>query len=251
MAKSNINWTDYTWNVVTGCTHKSDGCLNCWAKIMTKRLKGMKNQKYTAGFDKVVCHPEALNEVDKFHSGSWVFVNSMSDTFHIDVPYAFFLKIMEKIKERPALLFLFLTKRPEIALLFFNEYKKKNKIPENICFGCTIESSNQIKFSRLNHVSRLSRLKEIPVETKFISFEPLLDTLPEMDLSGITAAIIGCESGNKRRKIPLSAIEKLAEQCTKQNVQVFIKQIELDGKICEDINKFPKELQIRQFFIKD
>ena len=243
MAKTNINWTNYSWNVVTGCDYKSDGCLNCWAKTMTKRLKGMKSPKYAAGFDKVVCHPEALNEVDKFHSGSWVFINSMSDTFHSDVPYAFFLKIMEKIKDRPALLFQFLTKRPERALDFFNAYQKTNEIPENICFGCTIESPKQ--------VNRLKLLKEIPVETKFISFEPLLGTLPKMDLLGITAAIIGCESGNKRRKIPLSAIEKLVEQCTKQNIQVFIKQIELNGNICEDINQFPTELQIRQFFIKN
>jgi protein gp37 len=210
---SKIEWTDITWNPVTGCDKISAGCKNCYAEPMTRRLQGMGQEKYKDGFA-VRCHPEELTR-DFGKKPKRIFVNSMSDTFHARVPFDFVFEIFNTCGMHPQHTFIFLTKRPERM----SEYLREYDIPQNVWLGASIEDELQVWRAKFLNPWRIgSRIKN------FISFEPLLGPIPAIDLSGIDWVIVGGESGPGARPINPEWARGIRDQCIAQEVPFFFKQ---------------------------
>ncbi len=235
MGITKINWTDRSWSPVTGCSKISDGCKNCYAEVMAKRLQAMGTKGYENGFE-VTIHPERLQEPYKWKKPQKIFVCSMSDLFHKEVPFSFINKVMQTMWECLPHTFQLLTKRPEqINSLGFNESYFWSS---NIWLGVTVENSKTI--------GRIDTLKQIPAKTKFISFEPLLSEIPQIDLTGIDWVIVGAESGHNARDFDIEWARDLKRQCDLQNVKFWMKQICKNGR---DIGfeNYPIDLQVREF----
>ncbi|MDX1641474.1 MAG: phage Gp37/Gp68 family protein [Balneolaceae bacterium] len=213
MAQSSIEWTELTWNPVTGCTKVSQGCKFCYAEVMARRLKAMGVEKYRNEF-KVTIHPETLDEPYSWKKSRVVFVNSMSDLFHEDVPVDFIQKVFKVMKENPQHVFQVLTKRTELLL----EYDKKGLLEwtENIWMGTSVEDE------RVKH--RINTLTKTEAKTKFLSCEPLIGPLPDMNLKGIDWVIVGGESGHSPRPMQPEWVIDIKEQCQEANVPFFFKQ---------------------------
>lgn len=208
---SKIEWTGNTWNPVTGCTQISDGCQNCYAKTMAGRLQLMGNRKYEHGFE-VRLHEGCLTDPSKWKKPSMVFVNSMSDLYHEKVPIDFIKRIFKVMNDNPQHVFQLLTKRPEKLEVIAEQVEWT----PNIWQGITIESRK--------YISRIEYLRNTPAQTKFISFEPLLDDIGLIDLSCIDWAIVGGESGPRSRPIELEWVLNIKEQCEKQEILFYFKQ---------------------------
>lgn len=210
-AASHIEWTNATWNPVTGCTKISEGCENCYASIMAKRLKAMGNPKYRNGFD-VTTHECSLEIPLHWRKPRLVFVNSMSDLFHVDVPQSFILRVFEIMATAEQHIFQVLTKRPERMV----EVCKTLNIPENVWLGVTVESNR--------HFDRIFRLRQIKSKTRFVSFEPLLSDVSNVDLTDIDWAIVGGESGPGSRPIQKHWVENIRAKCNEESIPFFFKQ---------------------------
>jgi protein gp37 len=213
MARTKIEWTESTWNPVTGCTKVSAGCKFCYAEVMTKRLKAMGQEKYINGFD-LTLHPEVLNEPYTWKKGRMVFVNSMSDLFHEDIPIDFIQKTFKVIKENPGHVFQILTKRADIL----NYYDSEGWLewPHNLWMGVTVENKSVL--------SRVNLLKKTGARVKFLSCEPLLSSLPDLDLKGIDWVIVGGESGRTPREMKEEWVLEIKEKCNQANVAFYFKQ---------------------------
>lgn len=211
MASTTIEWTEATWNPVTGCTRISSGCDNCYAERMAKRLKAMGQPKYRKGFS-VVTHQKALSIPLGWKKPRMVFVNSMSDLFHESVPDAFILKVFGVIKEASWHTFQILTKRPERL----SELNGQLPWPGNLWLGVTVEEAC--------YATRLVPLKASGAEVKFVSFEPLLSNIEDPDLDGIDWAIVGGESGPHARAIEPKWVLDIRDACLVQGVPFFFKQ---------------------------
>lgn len=179
MADSKIEWTEKTWNPITGCTKISEGCRNCYAEPMAKRMKAIGDaggsQKYKEGFDKVVCHEKALNEPLKWKNPCKIFVCSMSDIFHDDVPFDFIDKIFETMTKCPQHTFMILTKRPKRMREFMRvsnggRWGAMPSLISHIWFGVTAENQEQAN----KRIPELLRFPLIPAVKKFVSIEPML-----------------------------------------------------------------------------
>lgn len=186
MSSTKIEWTERTWNPITGCTKYSMGCENCYAEKMSRRLCAMKNEKYRNGFE-VTLHIDELREPLKWKKPSTVFVCSMSDMFHKDVPFEFVDKIMSIIKRTPQHNYQLLTKRADRMA----EYFKNKLVPKNVWIGVTVEAAK--------YKDRVDHIRDINASVKFISCEPLLDDIGEVNTKGIDWIIAGGESGNCAR----------------------------------------------------
>jgi protein gp37 len=213
MAQSSIEWTELTWNPVTGCTKVSQGCKFCYAEVMARRLQAMGVEKYKDGFE-VRIHPDTLDEPYKWKKSRVVFVNSMSDLFHPDVPIEFIQEVFRVMNENPRHVFQVLTKRTELLL----EYDRQGLLnwAENIWMGTSVEDE------RVMH--RIETLAKTKASTKFLSCEPLIGPLPEMNLAGIDWVIVGGESGHKPRPMKPEWVIDIKEQCEAANVPFFFKQ---------------------------
>lgn len=213
MAQSSIEWTELTWNPVTGCTKVSQGCKFCYAEVMARRLKAMGVEKYKDGF-KVRIHPDTLDEPYKWKKSRVVFVNSMSDLFHPEVPIDFIQDVFRVMNENPQHVFQILTKRTELLL----EYDEAGLLDwaENIWMGTSVEDE------RVKH--RIETLSKTRASTKFLSCEPLIGQLPEMNLQGIDWVIVGGESGHTPRPMKAEWVIDIKEQCKAANVPFFFKQ---------------------------
>jgi len=211
MAKSSIEWTEMTWNPTTGCTKISQGCKFCYAEIMSRRLKAMGVQKYKDNFA-VRTHLSALNEPYTWKKSKVVFVNSMSDLFHKDIPLEFIQKVFKVMNENPQHVFQVLTKRAERLLELHSELKWTH----NIWMGVSVEDSK--------NVYRIDFLRKVKSRVKFLSLEPLIGSIPNMDLSGIDWAIVGGESGHNPRPMDADWVLDIQEQCKKADVAFFFKQ---------------------------
>ncbi|MFA5240726.1 MAG: phage Gp37/Gp68 family protein [Phycisphaerae bacterium] len=209
--KSAIEWTESTWNPVTGCTKLSSGCKNCYAERMAKRLHAMGQPNYRNGF-KVTCHPHVLDLPLQWKKSQMIFVNSMSDLFHKDVPTDFIQKIFATMNQAPQHVFQVLTKRDNRLL----ELSGKLQWTENIWMGVTVEATD--------YKERIANLRKTDAFIKFLSLEPLLEDLGELDLSGIDWVIAGGESGPGARPIKASWVRNIKRQCKKQGVSFFFKQ---------------------------
>lgn len=210
-AKTKIEWTENTWNPVTGCTKISDGCQNCYAYRMAGRLKLMGNKKYTDGFN-VKTHECCLEDPLKWKKPSIIFVNSMSDLFHEDVPFSFIEQVFKIMNKASWHTFQILTKRADRLA----ELAGKLEWTENIWQGVTVENNT--------YKPRIDYLRTVPTKVRFISFEPLLGEIRDIDLSGIDWAIVGGESGPKARNIKPEWIYSLKNECERQGVMFYFKQ---------------------------
>lgn len=209
-----IEWTEKTWNPVTGCTKISEACANCYAEVMAKRLSGMpaSKEKYRNGF-KLTIHPEALEEPYKWKKPSMVFVCSMGDLFHKDVPLVFVDKVMKVIADNPQHIFQILTKRAGAMFGYFC-----NKVPpKNVWLGVTCESSRHY-----DRIAFLRAIRNAPV--RFLSCEPLLGDMSDINLTNIDWVIMGGESGVKARRTDVSWFRSLRDACVSQNTRLFFKQ---------------------------
>lgn len=211
MKKTKIEWTEATWNPVTGCTKVSPGCMNCYAEKMAKRLKAMNSANYKNGF-KLTCHPHMLKMPLSWKKPQIIFVNSMSDLFHEDVPEAFIKKVFNIMHIASQHQYQILTKRSEILL----KINQKLRWKQNIWMGVSIETS-EYKY-------RIDHLRKTDAEVKFISFEPLLNDIGDVDLSGIDWVIVGGESGPGARPIKKEWVTHLRQQCIESKVPFFFKQ---------------------------
>lgn len=216
MSKTKISWSNFSWNLISGCTKYSAGCANCYAETMTRRLKAMGQEKYKDGFDKVVCHPDALDEPRKVKNPSMFFVCSMADLFHKDVPFEFVDRVMHAIANTPQHTYQILSKRSDRLSAYCNWMP----IPKNAWIGVTVEAE-QYK----NRIDDLREVKKFnPDNVTFLSCEPLLSDLGELNLDGIDWVIVGGESGPNARPMKKEWVLNILRQCEEQDVAFFFKQ---------------------------
>ncbi|MEN8153569.1 MAG: phage Gp37/Gp68 family protein [Acidobacteriota bacterium] len=209
--RSKIEWTEATWNPVSGCTKISEGCRNCYAEKMSLRLKSIGVKKYKDGFSLAI-HPETLNDPLEWKKSKIIFVCSMSDLFHEDVPEDFILKVFKIMNRARHHIFQVLTKRSERLV----ELNKKIRWTENIWLGVTVESE-------LN-IGRVDNLIKTDASVKFLSLEPLLSEIPGIPLDCIDWVIVGGESGFNARPIHPDWVRNIQQQCFSSNVPFFFKQ---------------------------
>lgn len=208
---SKIEWTESTWNPVTGCTKISSGCKNCYAERMAYRLRAMGQVRYKDGF-KVALHPDALDEPYRWKKSRIVFVNSMSDLFHKDIPTAFIQRVFTAMNENPQHTFQILTKRSKRLY----ELSSVLNWSDNIWMGVTVENNDTI--------DRIDDLRLIPAGTRFLSMEPLLGPVPDLNLEGINWVIVGGESGPGARPVYIDWVREIRDRCIDWGVPFFFKQ---------------------------
>jgi len=236
MAQSSIEWTESTWNPLTGCTKISPGCKFCYAERMAKRLQGMGQPRYTNGFT-LTLHEDVLELPLSWKKPQFIFVNSMSDMFHRDVPAWFIQKTFDVMRRASWHQFQVLTKRSDRLL----EMSPSIDWPDNVWMGVSVE--------RQEYVSRLDHLRMTGAAVKFVSLEPLLGPLPKLDLRGIDWVIVGGESGPGARPMEEDWVLEIKAQCRKARVPFFFKQWGgiskkkagrlLQGRTWDDLPKVP------------
>jgi protein gp37 len=214
--QSKIEWTDATWNPVRGCTKISPGCKHCYAETFAERFRGVPGHPYEQGFDLRVV-PEKLHEPLKWKKSKKIFVNSMSDLFHPDVPDAYIIQVAEVMIEADWHQYQVLTKRSERLSALLNTKLRFATNTSHIWWGVSVENKK-------HGLPRISQLQNTPAVIKFLSIEPLIEDLGEVDLSGIRWVIVGGESGRGARRMDKSWVLNLLKQCRKQRVRFFFKQ---------------------------
>jgi len=232
MGKSAIEWTESTWNPLTGCNKVSPGCKNCYAERMAKRLQAMGQEKYKNGF-RLTLHSEVLEEPLSWAKPQMIFVNSMSDLFHKDVPFEFVQRVFSVMCRAYWHTFQILTKRAERLA----ELDKDLYWPDNVWMGVSVENAD--------YQYRIDLLRGTNAKVKFLSLEPLLGPIPSMNLSGIDWVIVGGESGPGARPIKPEWVYDIKYQCQNASVPFFFKQWGgtnrkktgriLDGKTWDDL----------------
>jgi protein gp37 len=231
MATSSIEWTDSTWNPVSGCTRASAGCDNCYAVSMTRRLAAMGQEKYQGlvnpgkgHFNGIArCHPEALSVPLGIRRPTVFFVNSMSDLYHPGVPDEFITDVFETMACAPQHTFQVLTKRPErMQDVMTHVYRSLgargiDRVPlANVWLGTSVEDGRVVE--------RIPELVKVEAAVRFLSLEPLIGPLPDLDLTGIHWVIVGGESGPGSRPMDGAWVEEIRAQCSEQKVPFFFKQ---------------------------
>ena len=217
MRTTKIEWTERTWNPVTGCKKVSEGCRHCYAEMMSRRLFAMGNPKYSNNFIPTE-HPEDLLEPYKWRKPSIVFVCSMSDLFNEKISFNFIDKVFDVIKDSPQHTYQILTKRAKRMA----EYFEDRIIPPNTWVGVTVEDKKAI--------GRINTIRHLDAKVKFLSCEPLLEDLGEMELYGINWIIVGGESGVSARPMDEKWVVNLMNQAHQHNIPFFFKQWGTWGK---------------------
>jgi protein gp37 len=236
-----IEWTDSTWNPVTGCTKISSGCANCYAERLAMRLKAMGNPSYVNGFN-VTLHEDILSLPLKWKKPQTIFVNSMSDLFHEDIPIEFIQRVFDIMRRANWHRYQILTKRSERMI----ELSAQLPWASNIWMGVTVEANN--------YTYRIEDLKKTGAGVKFLSLEPLLSAMSVLQLKGIDWVIVGGESGPNARPMKKDWVIDIRNQCQNEEVPFFFKQWggvnkkktgrELEGRIW---NETPSFLPSTQF----
>ena len=211
MASSSIEWTELTWNPTTGCEKVSAGCKFCYAEVMSRRLQAMGVAKYKDGF-KVRQHEAALAIPFGWKKPAMVFVNSMSDLFHKDVPLEFIQKVFAVMNANPHLIFQVLTKRSERLAEVWMDLTWS----QNIWMGVSVEDERV--------TCRIDDLRKVPAAVRFLSCEPLIGPLSKLNLKGIDWVIVGGESGANPRPMKQEWATSIRDQCGKHDVAFFFKQ---------------------------
>ena len=208
---SKIEWTEMTWNPVTGCTKVSQGCKNCYAERMAKRLHAMGNDRYRNGF-RVTLHHDLVELPYRWREPRLVFVNSMSDLFQEAVPLSFIQKVFQTMARCPQHTFQILTKRSERL----RELAHQLQWPDNVWMGVSVENAEVM--------SRIDDLAKVPAAVRFLSLEPLIGPLEDLRLDEISWVIVGGESGPRARSIQRDWVESILHQCRSADVPFFFKQ---------------------------
>lgn len=208
---SSIEWTESTWNPLTGCTKISPGCKHCYAERMAIRLKAMGQPHYAQGF-KLSLHEDTLELPLRWKKPQTIFVNSMSDLFHKDVPVAFIQRMFDVMRHASWHRFQVLTKRSDRLL----EINPQINWPGNVWMGVSVENAD--------YTGRIDHLRATGAKTKFLSLEPLLGPLPNLNLAGMDWVIVGGESGPGARPMAPAWATDLRDQCTRAGVPFFFKQ---------------------------
>ncbi|MFM9960697.1 MAG: DUF5131 family protein [Planctomycetaceae bacterium] len=208
---SPIEWTEATWNPVTGCTKISSGCKYCYAERMAHRLQAMGQPRYRNGF-RLTLQPDVVDAPLHWKRGRLIFVNSMSDLFHRDVPLEFIQRCFGVMEQATQHTFQILTKRPDHAA----EIAEELPWPKNVWMGTSVENGDNL--------GRIDFLRQIPSAVRFLSIEPLLGPIPKISLNGIQWVIVGGESGPGARPMQPEWVTSIRDQCLKQGVPFFFKQ---------------------------
>lgn len=222
--QSSIEWTDLTWNPVVGCSIESAGCKNCYAMRMAARLQAMGHEKYegltkrtkrgAVWTDRVRCHEESVETPLTWKKPRRVFVNSMSDLFHVDVPADFVKRIWNVMQRTPQHHYQILTKRPRRMADLLQQISPTPL--KNVWLGTSVEGPKV--------VDRIDHLRDVPARVRFVSFEPLIARLPDLDLSDVHWAIVGGESGPRARPMQQEWVETILDDCLVQGTAFFFKQ---------------------------
>lgn len=210
--RSNIEWTEQTWNPTVGCTKISPGCKNCYAETMAKRLQAMGMKGYENGF-RLTLMPERLAEPLERRKPTIYFVNSMSDLFHEEVPFAYIRQVFDVMSRAPQHTFQVLTKRAERMA----EFCRGLEVPPNVWLGVSVEN-------RQHGIPRIAVLREVDAFIRFLSVEPLLEDLGEINLRGIQWVIVGGESGSRARPMRPEWVDGIKCQCDQAGTAFFFKQ---------------------------
>ena len=211
MTKSKIEWTELTWNPTTGCNKVSQGCRFCYAEVMARRLKAMGLEKYRNGFE-LALHEDALKIPYTWRQPKIVFVNSMSDLFHKDIPLEFIKRVFRVMNDNPQHVFQVLTKRADKLL----EYNKDLNWTHNIWMGVSVENEDNL--------DRVSFLRKTKAKVKFLSCEPLIGPLPGLNLKNIDWVIVGGESGRRPRPMKPEWVYDIHNKCLEADIPFFFKQ---------------------------
>lgn len=210
-----IEWTNATWNPVTGCTKISAGCDNCYAERFSERFRGVKGHPFENGFD-LTLRPDRIDQPLSWKKPRMVFVNSMSDLFHKEVSREFIARVFDTMEKADWHIFQVLTKRSSLMRDFVNERYKNVKAPEHIWLGTSVEDN--ARSSRIRH------MQEMNASVRFLSIEPLIGSIDNLDLHGIHWVIVGGESGPRARPMKSEWVRAIRDQCKKQKVPFFFKQ---------------------------
>jgi protein gp37 len=232
-----IEWTDATWNPVTGCTKISAGCDHCYAERFSERFRGTPGHPFETGFD-LTLRPERLDQPLRWRTPRMIFVNSMSDLFHKEIPREFIARVFDTMERAHSHTFQVLTKRSSLMRDFLRKRYGAQRGPAHMWFGVSVEDGT--KTSRIRH------LQDAPAGVRFLSVEPLIGPMGKLDLRGIDWVIVGGESGPGGRPLQPDWVRDVREQCIAQGVAFFFKQWgglrpksggrELDGR---EWNDFP------------
>jgi len=232
-----IEWTDATWNPVTGCTKISPGCDHCYAERFSERFRGTPGHPFETGFD-LTLRPERLEQPLRWREPRMIFVNSMSDLFHKEIPKGFVARVFDTMERAPWHTFQVLTKRSSLMRNFLRMRYGSRRGPAHMWFGVSVEDGSR--------ASRIRHLREAPAGVRFLSIEPLIGPLGVLDLTGIDWVIVGGESGPGARPMRTEWVRNIRDQCTAAGVAFFFKQWggfrpksggrELDGR---EWNEFP------------
>ena len=212
---SKIEWTNTTWNPVTGCTKVGPGCDNCYAERFSERFRGVAGHPFEYGFD-LTLRPERLLQPLGWKHPRIIFVNSMSDLFHKDISVEFIDSVFDTMEQAHWHTFQVLTKRSSLMRRYIEKRYKGDHCPPNIWLGVSVE--NRQKMSRIDH------LRHIPGYVRFLSIEPLLGSIGHIDLRGIEWVIVGGESGPRARPMRENWVVDIRNQCVKASVAFFFKQ---------------------------
>lgn len=239
-----IEWTDATWNPVTGCTRISAGCDNCYAERFSERFRGLPGHPFEHGFD-LQLRPERLDQPLRWRTPKMIFVNSMSDLFHKQVPYSFVDRVFETMEKAPWHQFQVLTKRSSRLRDYLNGRYPNDPVPSHIWVGVSIEDGT--KKSRVRHI------QETNASVRFLSIEPLLGPIGDINLSSIHWVIVGGESGPHARPMQPEWARQVRDQCKAAKVPFFFKQWGglrpksggrlLDGR---EWSQWPKRIMVRE-----
>lgn len=239
--KSAIEWTDATWNPTTGCTKVSQGCKHCYAETLARRLQRMGSRNYANGFA-LTLQPHMLDVPTHWRQPRRIFVNSMSDVFHKDVPDAYVAQIFDVMERADWHIYQLLTKRPERLAHFVRTRYGGAPTPEHIWVGTSVEDARV--------VGRVAHLQSAPATVRFLSCEPLIGPLHDLDLTGIHWVIVGGESGRRHRPLDPEWVRDIRQQCRATRVPFFFKQWggltpksggrQLDGRTWDQMPRAPR-----------
>ncbi len=210
-----IEWTDATWNPVTGCSKITRGCDFCYAERFSERFRGVPKHPFENGFD-LTLRPERLAQPLNWRQSRRIFVNSMSDLFHKEIPRAFIDSVFETMESADWHTFQILTKRSSLMTRYLRNRYRNGAAPAHLWFGVSVEDAK--------NAIRLDHLRTSQASVKFVSFEPLLGPVGDIDLSGINWAIVGGESGPRARPMAEEWAVEIRDQCRKAKVAFFFKQ---------------------------
>lgn len=212
---TSIEWTDATWNPVTGCTKISTGCDHCYAERFSERFRGTPGHPFERGFD-LTLRPERLEQPLRWRAPRMIFVNSMSDLFHKEVPSDFIASVFDTMEQAHWHVFQVLTKRSSLMRDFLRRRYGSDRGPRHIWFGVSVEDGSR--------KSRIRHLQQSPAGVRFISIEPLIGPTGPLNLDGIDWVIVGGESGPGARPMKVEWVRDIRDQCAARGIAFFFKQ---------------------------